>query len=113
MLWAYSHKLTNVLHISEYVTLEDRGFSFGWHNKSSKHRDRCGLACTILAKQCKNLSLEHFNVNALHRLESICVSLLKSIDLKELIIKLEFGNISGNRLIVLRLEIPRLKVIDY
>ena len=52
-------------------------------NKSSKHRDSCGLASAVMAKQAEDLIGVHLHVEPIDSLKAILILLLQVINFKE------------------------------
>lgn len=64
-----------------------------------------------MAKKCKNLTIVHLQVNAVHSLETIRIDLSQILNLQVLVFKLHSSNFWSYWLIVLWIEIFKLEGI--
>ena len=54
-------------------------------NQTGKHRDSCGLASAVVAKQAEDLIGVHLHVEPIDSLKAIIILLLQVINLKEVL----------------------------
>jgi hypothetical protein len=66
MLRAYSSELSDLVLLFKNVASEYLSLSRSWLEQTCEHWDSSGLSCTIMAKQSKDLPIEHGHVNIIY-----------------------------------------------
>ena len=84
MLRTYTHVLSNRLHVlTKHIVPVDVCFTVSWLQHAGHHLDCGGFSSTIVAKECKNLSFVHADVDSVYSFESIVELLFKVNYFKE------------------------------
>ena len=82
MLWADTHKFTNVAHFLENISFKDRSSALALGDETGKHGyGRC-LSGTVVAQQGEDLSVIHLDIEALHSLKAAREGLLQALNAK-------------------------------
>ena len=82
VLRADAHELSHLLHILEQVHIVNFCAALRLLDEASEHGDDSGLACTVVAKQGEDLTLEHLEVHAFNGSEASGERLLQAFDLQ-------------------------------
>ena len=85
VLRANAHGLSSSIHLFKNVITEQRYSATAAMYQTSEHRDSCGLASAVMAKQAEDLIGLHLHIESINRLEAIIVLLSQVFDLEEMV----------------------------
>ena len=86
MLWADTHKLSSLIHLTKHVNAKEISHALGFLDETGEYRNRCCLASAVMSQQTEDLVCVHLDVDALHSMQSVLVDFLQAGDLQKLLI---------------------------